>query len=187
VFDRAAKRRGTPADLLVVGLGNPGAQYAGTRHNIGFEAVELLADRHGSEMRMARRERAMVADVRIGGRLVALANPQTFMNLSGESLALLVPRFGIVDVNNIVVVHDEIDLPVGALRVKRGGGAAGNNGIKSIDATLGTPDYARIRVGVGRPPSAQAGKAHVLKKPSAAERTELDVSVVLNFNRRNRD
>lgn len=117
--------------------------------------------------------------MRIGEHRVVLATPQTFMNLSGEAVAQLVPRHGIVDPTRIIVLHDEIDLPVGTLRIKAGGGAAGNNGIRSIDAHLGTPDYTRVRIGVGRPPSARGGKVHVLKRPSKAERTELDVVVQL--------
>lgn len=107
------------------------------------------------------------------------AAPQTYMNLSGDAMARLVPRHGITDPADIIVVHDEIDLPVGALRVKRGGGAAGNNGIRSIDAHLGTPDYARVRIGVGRPAGARSGKVHVLATPSKEERAELDVMVEL--------
>ena len=115
----------------------------------------------------------------MGDRSVVLAAPQTYMNLSGESLSQLIPRHGVDEPGKIVVVHDEIDLPVGALRIKVGGGSAGNNGIRSVDAHLGTPDYARVRIGVGRPANKNVGKVHVLAKPSKDERAELDIIVEL--------
>lgn len=139
----------------------------------------MLAARHGGSLKLDKQARSLACDISIDGRRVVLAAPQTFMNLSGEAVAQLVPRHGIVTPSQIIVLHDELDLPVGTLRIKAGGGAAGNNGIRSIDAHLGTPDYARVRIGVGRPPGANAGKAHVLKRPSKVERTELDVSVEL--------
>lgn len=169
-------RRGTPADLLVVGLGNPGAQYEGTRHNIGVEVVELLAARHGGRLRKSK-ELALADEVHVGGRRLALAFPQTFMNLSGDSVRLLVKRYGIEDPAHLVVVHDELDLPVGRLKLKMGGGLAGNNGLKSIKAHLKTADFGRVRIGIGKPPSSQRGADHVLRHPTKAERTELDVVV----------
>jgi peptidyl-tRNA hydrolase, PTH1 family len=171
------ERRGTPADLLVVGLGNPGSDYEGTRHNVGAEVVALLADRHGARLRSGR-ERALVDEVDVGGRRVALAVPQTFMNLSGESVAPLVRRHGIEDPADLVVVHDELDLPVGRVKLKVGGGLAGNNGLKSIVSHLKTQDFARVRIGIGKPPGRQQGADHVLRRPSKAERAELDIAVV---------
>lgn len=171
------ERRGTPADLLVVGLGNPGAEYEGTRHNVGAEVVALLADRHGGRLRLGK-ERALVDEVRIGDQRVALAFPQTYMNLSGESVAPLVRRHGIEDPERLVVVHDELDLPVGRVKLKVGGGLAGNNGLKSIVAHLKTQDFARVRIGVGKPPGRQQGADHVLRRPGKADRAELDVAVV---------
>ncbi|HEY3142767.1 MAG TPA: aminoacyl-tRNA hydrolase, partial [Acidimicrobiales bacterium] len=114
----AAQRRGTPADLLIVGLGNPGVDYAGTRHNVGADVVRLLAERHGARLRRGR-ERADVAEITIGGKRVALAVPQTYMNLSGEAVALLIRRHGISEPERLVVVHDELDLPTGRIKVKR--------------------------------------------------------------------
>jgi PTH1 family peptidyl-tRNA hydrolase len=170
-------RTGTPADLLVVGLGNPGPQYARTRHNVGAEVVEVLAARHGERLKMGK-ERALVAEARVGGRRVALAFPQTYMNDSGLSVVPLVRRFGIEDLERLVVVHDELDLPVGRMKVKVGGGLAGHNGLRSIKAHLHDDGFVRIRIGVGKPPGGkEQGANHVLKPPGKAERAELDVAV----------
>jgi PTH1 family peptidyl-tRNA hydrolase len=172
----AADRRGTPADLLVVGLGNPSAEYEGSRHNVGAEVADLLAQRHGGTLRRSK-ERALVAEVRIGGKRVTLAFPQTFMNLSGESVALLVKRHGITDPEQIVVVQDELDLPLARVKVKRGGGLAGHNGLRSIKAHLHTDAFLRVRIGVGKPASKEQGADHVLKRVSKRDRTELDIAV----------
>jgi PTH1 family peptidyl-tRNA hydrolase len=173
---RSPERRGTPADLLVVGLGNPGAEYEGTRHNVGVEVVQLLAARHGASLRRTK-ERALAAEVTVGERRLALAVPLTYMNLSGEAVAPLVRRHGIDDPHRLVIVHDELDLPVGRLKVKLGGGLAGNNGLKSVKAHLHTDDFARIRIGIGKPPGRAEGADHVLKRPSKRDRAELDVVV----------
>ncbi len=176
LFDRSRERRGTPADLLVVGLGNPGEEYARSRHNVGAEVVETLARRHG--VTLAReKERALAGVGTIAGARVALAVPLTYMNLSGEAVSRLVRRFGIDEPERVVIVHDELDLPVGRLKVKQGGGLAGHNGLKSIRQHLGTDAFARVRIGVGKPPSREAGADHVLKRPPKAVRTELDVVV----------
>lgn len=171
------ERTGTPADLLVVGLGNPGAQYEGTRHNVGAEVVDLLARRAGERLKPAKRERALVAEIRLAGHRVALAFPITYMNESGTAVAPLLRRHGITDPARLVVVHDELDLPVGRLKIKVGGGLAGHNGLKSITAHTRTQDYVRIRIGVGRPPGSQSGADYVLRKPGKAERADLDVVV----------
>ena len=169
-------RRGTPADWLVVGLGNPGKEYAGTRHNVGFEVVDLLARRHDGRLK-AGKERALVDEVRIDGQRVALAEPTTYMNLSGESVAPLVRRFGIDDPTRLVVVQDELDLPTGRVRVKVGGGLAGHNGLRSSKAHLHTVAFVRIRIGVGKPPSKEHGADHVLKKVGKSDRELLAVAV----------
>jgi PTH1 family peptidyl-tRNA hydrolase len=172
----AAERRGTPADLLVVGLGNPGAEYEHSRHNVGADTVALLAERHGAVLKRSR-ERALVAEVLIGDRRVALAFPQTYVNLSGESVAMLVRRHGIADSERLVVVHDELDLPLGRVKIKEGGGLAGHNGLRSIKAHLHTDDFLRVRIGVDKPPSKERGADHVLRRMSKRERVELDIAV----------
>ena len=173
---RGAERRGTPADVLVIGLGNPGTEYVGTRHNLGVEVVEELARRGGTQLKRGK-EKALVAEATVVGKRFALAFPQTYMNLSGESAILLVRRFGVDDPARVVVVHDDLDLPVGAFKVKLGGGLAGHNGLKSLKAHLHTDGFARVRLGVGRPPGTQSGADYVLRRPGKAERTELDVTV----------
>ena len=177
MFKRRGKQRersGTPADLLVVGLGNPGARYQGTRHNIGVDVIELLSQRHGDRFRKTK-ELALVDEVRVGSWRVVLAFPTTFMNESGQAVAKLVQRHGIDDPAQVVVVHDEIDLPVGRMKIKLGGGLAGHNGLKSIKAHLHSDAFGRVRVGVGRPPGQMRGADYVLKQPSKADRVELDI------------
>ena len=169
-------RRGTPADLLVIGLGNPGIEYEGTRHNVGADTVALLARRHGSELGKSR-EKAITAEVRVGDKRVALAFPQTYYNDSGQAARLLVNRYGIEEAGQIVVVHDELDLPVGKLKVKAGGGLAGNNGLRSLKACLKTDEFLRVRIGVEKPVNALKGADHVLKKPGKKEREELEIVI----------
>lgn len=171
----SAPRTGTPADLLVVGLGNPGAEYEHTKHNVGTEVVELLARRHGARLRKGK-ERALVDEVRIDGARVALAIPTTFMNDSGDAVRLLVRRYG-VDPTHLVVVHDELDLPVAALRVKSGGGLAGHNGLRSITSHLHSDEFQRVRIGVGKPTSKEQGADHVLSRFSKRDRTQVDVTI----------
>lgn len=171
------KHTDTPADLVVVGLGNPGDQFAGSRHNVGAEAVALLADRHGQPLRKSR-EASLLAEIRVDGRRVVLAFPQTFMNKSGEAVRPLVRRWSIADdLDRLVVIHDELDLPPGRIKVKHGGGLAGHNGLSSIKAHLHTADFTRIRIGVGKPPNPQAGADYVLKRPGRADRDVLDDAV----------
>jgi PTH1 family peptidyl-tRNA hydrolase len=164
-----------PVDLLVVGLGNPGDEYARTRHNVGAEVVELLARRHGGKLKGSK-GRARSDEVRIGSRRVALAIPLTYMNDSGEAVAGLVRRLG-VEPEQIVIVHDELDLPPEALRVKFGGGLAGHNGLRSIKQHLHTDEFARVRIGVGKPPSKERGADHVLSRISKREREAMDVTI----------
>ena len=137
----------------------------------------MLAARHGASLRKGK-ERALVAEARIDGGLMALAFPQTFVNLSGESVARLVRRYGVDDLNRLVVVHDELDLPSGRVKVKEGGGTAGHNGLESIRAHLHSGAFVRVRVGIGKPPGRQDGADYVLRRPKKAEQIELDVAVV---------
>jgi len=163
-------------DALVVGLGNPGRQYARTRHNVGDETVRLLASRTDETLKGGR-DRALVADVHIGDRRVVLAVPTTYMNDSGNAVAALVRRHRILDWTALVVVHDELDLEPGVVRVKVGGGLAGNNGLRSITQHLHTQDFLRVRIGIGKPPSKERGAGHVLARVSPAERLVLDVAI----------
>ena len=165
-----------PADLLVVGFGNPGDEYAGTRHNVGAEVVALLARRHGATLKKGK-HRALADTVRIGGVAVGLAFPQTYYNDSGISVVQLLKWLDIEDTEHLVVVHDELDLPPGRIKLKVGGGLAGNNGLKSVKAHLHTDEFVRVRIGVGKPPGRSLGADHVLKRPGKAERLELDVAI----------
>jgi peptidyl-tRNA hydrolase, PTH1 family len=144
-------RRGDPAstlDLLVVGLGNPGREHADDRHNAGWMVVDELASRHGGSFRSKFSGR--LAEVRVGDARVALLEPETYMNDSGRSLAAA-KRFFKVPVDKVVVVHDDVDLDVGRLQARAGGGLAGHNGLRSIAQALGSQDFLRLRIGVGRP------------------------------------
>ena len=172
-----ASGRGAAADLLVVGLGNPGAEFEGTRHNLGAEVVTLLAARRGQRLRPEKGTRSVVAQSRFDGRLVVVAVPQTYMNESGLAVSALVKRFRVPAPDRLVVVHDEFDLPSGRVKVKVGGGTAGNNGLKSVHAHLHDPGYLRVRIGIGKPAGREAGADYVLHRPGRAERDALDVAV----------
>jgi PTH1 family peptidyl-tRNA hydrolase len=154
-------RKDPPPDALIVGLGNPGPDHEGQRHNIGFEIADMIADRHGGSWRTAR-QRAMVCEVRVAEHRVALAKPQTYMNNSGESVKALVVHYG-VDTAQLLVAHDDLDIDFGLVRLKFGGGPAGHNGLKSIIAALGTGDFARLRFGIGRPPGRMDPVDYVLR------------------------
>ena len=170
-------RKGTPAGLLVVGLGNPGDEYRRTKHNVGAEVVELLAERHGARLRKSK-ERALVDEVRIGDLRVALAVPLTYMNDSGDAVRRLAHRHGVAP-EQVVVVHDELDLDVAELRVKSGGGLAGHNGLRSIKSHLHSDAFQRVRIGVGKPTSKEHGADHVLSKFSKRDREAVDVTIEL--------
>lgn len=168
---------------LVVGLGNPEARYARNRHNVGHMVVELLAGRAGSRL-TRHKARAQVAEVRLGllpggapGPRVVLAEPAAFMNLSGGPVKALAQFYGIDPTARLLVVHDELDLPAHQLRLKRGGGEGGHNGLRSVSQALGTRDYARLRVGVGRPPGRQDPADYVLSDFPSREREELAVTL----------
>jgi PTH1 family peptidyl-tRNA hydrolase len=164
--------------FLVVGLGNPGPGYAGNRHNVGAMVLDELAARAGIRLSAGKgpRSRALAGEGRLAGRRVVLARPLTYMNESGG------PVRGLLDyhhlpVEDLVVVHDELDLPFATVRLKRGGGEGGHNGLRSISRSTGTRDYLRVRVGIGRPPGRQDPADFVLKDFSAVERKELDLLV----------
>jgi PTH1 family peptidyl-tRNA hydrolase len=161
----ASKYAGSPADLLVIGLGNPGDEYAHTRHNAGQDAVELLAQRFGVSLKKAMGV-AYWGQTRVDGKLLAIGLPGTYMNLSGEGTAPLVRRYGIDDLTKLVVIHDEVDLPLGRIQVKVGGGLAGHNGLKSIKHHLKDDGFTRIRIGVDKPDGRQPVADWVLKRPS---------------------
>ncbi len=163
-------------DALIVGLGNPGREYTRTRHNMGEEVVRLLVERLGEKMK-AGRDRAAVCETRMGAKRVVLAFPTTYMNESGQAVGALMRRHQLTDPTQLVVVHDELDLQPGVVRVKVGGGLAGNNGLRSITQHLHTQDYLRVRIGIGKPPSKERGADHVLSRMSAGERELLDIAV----------
>ncbi len=161
--------------LLVVGLGNPGPAYAGNRHNAGFMVLDLLGERVGARF-TAHKGRADVVEGRLAGRRIVLAKPKCYMNESGGPVASLRDWFK-VPADRILVVHDELDIPYAALRLKLGGGDNGHNGLRSITKAIGTREYLRVRFGVGRPPGRQDPAEFVLKDFSAAERKELPFHV----------
>jgi PTH1 family peptidyl-tRNA hydrolase len=156
---------------LIAGLGNPGPQYAGNRHNVGFMAADELAGRMGARLRRDR-SRARLATGRLAGLPVVLAEPMTYMNLSGRPVAAL-RSFYKIPPDRIVVLHDELDIPFGVIRLKLGGGDNGHNGLRSVTAALGTRDYYRVRLGIGRPPGRMDPADFVLQNFSAAERGHL--------------
>ncbi|WP_322747844.1 MULTISPECIES: aminoacyl-tRNA hydrolase [unclassified Frankia] len=160
---------------LVVGLGNPGPAYAGNRHNIGFMVLDLLAERVGGRFR-THRGRADVVETRLAGARAVLAKPHSFMNTSGGPVAALRAFFK-AEVGRILVVHDELDIPFGAVRLKLGGGDNGHNGLRSITTSVGSRDYLRVRVGIGRPPGRMDPADFVLRDFSAVERKELALVV----------
>jgi len=164
-------------DALVVGLGNPGREYARTRHNVGAEAVALLVERAGEKFK-AGRDKALVADARLAGRRVVLAFPTTYMNDSGLAVGALMRRHKLADPAQLIVVHDELDLQPGVVRVKVGGGLAGNNGLRSITQHLKTQDFTRVRIGIGKPPTKELGADHVLSRLPKSQRELLDIAIV---------
>jgi PTH1 family peptidyl-tRNA hydrolase len=165
------------APWLVVGLGNPGPEYAATRHNVGFLVVEELAGRARGRFATHKRARAQVAEERVAGHRVVLAKPMSYMNESGGPVKSLADFYK-VPLEHVVVVHDELDIDFATLRLKHGGGDNGHNGLKSLRRSFGTGDYYRVRVGIGRPPGRQDPADYVLKPWSSVERKELPLLVV---------
>ncbi len=163
---------------LVVGLGNPGDAYARTRHNAGRLALHVIADAHRVKLKKVRFLPAEAADIRIGGEQVWLVGSTRFMNEAGPSYASFAKKHD-VDPAHVLAVHDELEVPVGELMVKLGGGSAGHNGLKSLTGALGTPEYHRVRIGVGRPPERQDPADFVLQPLSARAAEDLAVTVAL--------
>ncbi|CAM4254081.1 aminoacyl-tRNA hydrolase [Nocardia ninae] len=161
---------------LVVGLGNPGPEYERTRHNVGFLVADVLAQRVGGRFAVHKKSGADLLQARLDGRQVLIAKPRSFMNLSGRPVAALAKFFS-VPLTEVIVVHDELDLPFGEIRLKRGGGEGGHNGLRSVSSALTTKDYLRTRIGIGRPPGRQDPADYVLKPFAAAERKEIPVIV----------
>jgi PTH1 family peptidyl-tRNA hydrolase len=167
-----------PGPALVVGLGNPGPEYAETRHNVGVRVVELLAARAGGGRFAKHKSNADVLEGRLAGRRAVFAVPRTYMNVSGGPVAGLLRYYG-VEPADLMVVHDDLDLGFGVVRLKQGGGEGGHNGLRSISGSIGTKDYLRVRFGIGRPPGRQDPADFVLKRFSGAERKELEFAVDL--------
>lgn len=156
---------------LIAGLGNPGPEYAGTRHNLGYQVADELAGRIGTGFRR-HRSRAQIAEGVLAGRPVTLAKPMSFMNASGGPVAALCAFYKITP-DRVVVVHDELDLPFGVIRLKLGGGDNGHNGLRSVTSSLHTREYFRVRLGIGRPPGRQDPAAFLLRDFGAAERQQV--------------
>lgn len=173
---RSSSRSADMDRTLIVGLGNPGKRYARTRHNVGTDAIEVMAARLGAAMKVGR-DRSRIAECRIDDVAVVLAVPTTYMNESGEAVGALARRYKITDPSRIIIIHDELDLEPGSVRIKSGGGLAGHNGLKSISAHLKTDDYARVRIGIGKPPTKERGADHVLSAIPPSERKVLDVAI----------
>ncbi len=163
---------------LVVGLGNPGREYVGNRHNVGFMVADLLAGRLGGKFGRHKRAVAEVAEGRLGlgGPKLVLVKPLTYMNLSGGPVVALA-QFHKIPPGRVIAVHDELDIPYGQVRVKCGGGEGGHNGLRSMSKSLGTKDFVRIRFGIGRPPGRQDPADYVLSDFSSSERKELEFLV----------
>ncbi|HVA70091.1 MAG TPA: aminoacyl-tRNA hydrolase [Acidimicrobiales bacterium] len=176
---RERDRRGAKSSLLIVGLANPGPEFEGSRHNVGGDAVRLVVQRRGGQLTLERRQRALSVTLPTPRGPITLAVPTTFVNESGAALAPLLRRSSIDDLAELVVVHDELDLEPGRLQLRFGGGLAGHNGLRSIAQVLGTQDFARLRVGVGKPPSKEQGADYVLRRPSGARREAQHLDVEL--------
>lgn len=162
--------------LLVVGLGNPGPNYAKTRHNLGFMVADILADRIGSGFKLHKKSGADVATGRLGDRSVVLAKPRVYMNESGRQVGPLAKFYSVLP-GDVVVLHDELDIDFGRIRLKLGGGEGGHNGLRSVAAALGTKDFQRVRIGVGRPPGRKDPAAFVLETFTSVERPEVPLLV----------
>ncbi len=163
-------RRGSASTLVILGLANPGSDYEGSRHNVGGDAVRLVVERRGLKLTHESRQRALIATVSTERGPVTLAVPTTFMNESGAALPPLLRRTSLDDLTRLVIAHDELDLEPGRLQLKFGGGLAGHNGLRSVAQSLGTNDFSRLRIGIGKPPSKEQGADYVLQRPTGARK-----------------
>lgn len=170
---REHDRRGSASTLVILGLANPGSEYEGSRHNVGGDAVRLVAERRGARLVLESRQRALSATIPTERGPITLAVPTTFMNESGAVLPPLLKRTSVADLSHLIVAHDELDLEPGRLQVKFGGGLAGHNGLRSIAKTLGTNDFSRLRIGIGKPPSKEQGADWVLQRPTGARKVAM--------------
>ncbi|MCU1362288.1 MAG: pth [Acidimicrobiaceae bacterium] len=161
----------------MVGLANPGTEYEGSRHNVGGDAVRLVVARRGAKFSHERRQRAESVTLSTPRGAVTFAIPTTFMNESGAAIAPLLRRTSIDDLSELVVVHDELDLEPGRLQLRLGGGLAGHNGLRSIASTLGTQEFARLRIGIGKPPSKEQGADYVLRRSTGKQREVREAEV----------
>jgi peptidyl-tRNA hydrolase, PTH1 family len=159
---------------LIVGLGNPGREYKKNRHNVGFQTVDHFAARHGLEF-TRQQSNAVIASGNIGGQAVTLAKPMTFMNRSGGPVSALM-RFYKIEPEQLLVIVDDLDLPIGTVRLKPEGGSGGQNGMKDIIARLSTQNFARMRIGIGRPPGRMDSAAYVLQDFSADQQSIIDIT-----------
>ena len=166
-------RRGSASTLVILGLANPGSEYEGSRHNVGGDTVRLVAERRGARLVLESRQRALTATIPTERGPVTLAVPTTFMNESGAVLPPLLKRTSLEDLSHLIVAHDELDLEPGRLQVKFGGGLAGHNGLRSIAKTLGTNDFSRLRIGIGKPPTKEQGADYVLQRPTGARKVAM--------------
>ncbi|HTT58644.1 MAG TPA: aminoacyl-tRNA hydrolase [Acidimicrobiales bacterium] len=172
-------RRGQSSRLVILGLANPGKDFEGSRHNVGGDAVRLVVQRRGGQLVLERHQRALTATLPTPEGPVTLAVPTVFMNESGSVLAPLMRRTSLESPSHLVVVHDELDLEPGRVQIKFGGGLAGHNGLRSIAQALDSQDFARVRVGIGKPPSKEQGANYVLKRPTGKLKEALRADVAL--------
>ena len=170
-------RRGSASTLVILGLANPGSEYEGSRHNVGGDAVRLLASQRGAKLSVESRQRCVSATVPTPRGPVTLAVPTTYMNESGAAVRPLLTRSSLDDLSHFIVVHDDLDLEPGRLQCKMGGGLAGHNGLRSIVSVLGTQEFGRLRIGIGRPIHKDRVSDWVLQRPTGERRVETQTAV----------
>lgn len=175
MFSKLVSPGQNAAIFLIAGLGNPGREYRENRHNVGFMLVDRVAQVYGIKISKVQ-SKALIGSGQVEGQKAILAKPQTYMNLSGQSISGLV-RFYKIPLSNVLLAHDDLDLPVGTLRLRPSGGSAGQKGVASTIEQLGTPEFARMRIGIGRPPGQMDAAAYVLQDFSKLDREILDATL----------